>query len=406
MEGYNLISDLLLKIYERIAINDSVFEETLIGDDNILEGARILKALIINPYLQSFVEHLEEIIIANSDNFLATPYTNTGTGEIIDFDNGSLIGRNRNFYFSDINIGFASSLSFFDNGKFSDYAETDKLLLWKQLENFIERVLEAQNDSLLVELFLIIENCDKTKGILINKTGLIADNKRNYSYIYLYALNFEGKLSLDNELKSTNRIIDGSLNLNPSTTYEQYIDVLDVMNEVNHTSDIVSRYLKIYHVLEYLTYRITLSEIVTNVNQSKSFIRKIIQLSDSIKKSEREVFIANFKKLFNGNELVFEARINPILTADNKRDIKELYLDVAYNPKTLKHNAELIYGIRCSIVHNKESELHITISNPDEYRRLIPVIKMLIEVLEELIIAKISINEPLIQYTKSQLDLY
>lgn len=404
MDGHQLITELLYKIYSRNHVISSDFEEQLIADENTLEASKVLQGITTNINLKAFVSIIEKIINDNPDNFLTTPYTNTGTVEIIDFRTGALKGRNRNFFFSDINVGFASTLSLFENSPIIDFSSPQYLLLWKQLENYIERVLSSTND--LSEFFQIIENRDKDYGILINKTGLINDPKRLYSYIYLNTLNFEGKLSLDTELKYSNRTINPALTINPITTYEQYIDVLDVLNEVNHTNDIVNRFLKIYHVLEYLTYRVTLSKIVTQVEQSKSFIRKIIQLSDKIKKSESEVFVTNFIKLFQGKEVAFSSKLTSFLNPNNQSDIKELYLDKTFDPNILKHNAELIYGIRCSIVHNKESENHISISNPKDYINLIPIIRAYIELLEELIIEKVSVNDPLIQYSKEQLKFY
>lgn len=404
MDGQQLIIELLYKIYLRNHIISSDFEERLIADENILEASRVLQAITTNINLKAFVSIIEKIIFLDPDTFLTTPYTNTGTVEIIDFRTGALKGRNRNFFFSDVNVGFASTLSLFEESPITDFSSNQYLLLWKQIENYIERVLSSTND--LTPFFQIIENRDKNHGILINKSGLINDSKRLYSYIYLNTLNFEGRLSLDNELKYSNRTINPTLTINPITTYEQYIDVLDVLNEVNHTNDIVNRFLKIYHVLEYLTYRVTLSKIVTQVEQSKSFIRKIIQLSDKIKKSESDVFVTNFIKLFQGKEGVFNAKITPFLTPTNRSEIKELYLDKTFDPNILRHNAELIYGIRCSIVHNKESENHISISNPNDYINLIPIIRAYIELLEDLIIEKVSVNDPLIQYSKEQLNFY
>lgn len=404
MDGKKLITEILYKIYTRNHINSSDFEEKLIADENILEASKILQSITTNSHLKAFVSIIENIIGVNPDNFLTTPYTNTGVAEIVNFNTGALKGRNRNFFFSDVNVGFASTLSLFENSPITDFSSTQYLLLWKQIEYYIERILSSTKD--LDPLFQIIETRDKNFGILINKSGVIADTKRLFSYIYLNALNFEGKLSLDNELKYSNRTINPTLTINPITTYEQYIDVLDVMNEVNHTDDIVNRFLKIYHVLEYLTYRVTLSKIVSQVEQSKSFIRKIIQLSDKIKKSESEVFVTNFAKLFQGKEAALTTKLNPHLNPTNRAEIKELYLDKTFDPNILKHNAELIYGIRCSIVHNKESENHISISNPMDYKNLIPIIRAYIELLEELIIEKVSVNDPLIQYSKEQLNFF
>ncbi len=404
MEGKDLIETLLDRIYTRNGVVSDPFLDSLL-DNNVLDAASHLKSIVSNPYLVSFLERIESIIASNPDSFLTTPYSNTGTACIIDFSTGSLEGRNRDFFYSDIHVGFASTLSFFEAGKFVDFSTANKLLLWKQLEYFIERTIANGDSPSLELLFQVIENGDRMKGILVNKSSVSADVKRIYGYIYLCLLNFGNRLSMDSQLISNNRTINGSLALNSAVTYEQYLDVFDVLNEVNHASDIVGRFLKIYHVLEYLAYRVALSNIVSNVAQSKSFIRKVIQLSDGIRKNEGEQFVNSFVKLFAGKEALFHAKISSIANPASMSAIESWWMP-GYQSDNLKKNAGLIYSIRNSIVHNKESEFHISISNPDEYKIVIPVIKKLMEVLEELIVEKMSTNEPLIQYSRSQLDLF
>jgi len=411
MNGNQLITNFLLRIYEYKELSNDDFEEKLLGDNNLIEACGILATLIENHYLKTFIERIKKIVLSDPDNFLTKEYENTGKCFIIEFENEVLKYKNRNFYYSDINIGFASSVSFFEDNQFTDFSLSNHLRLWKQIEYFLERALNEKivtdtQQQIFDKFFKIVENADKTKGIFINKSEATDNINRLYSYLYLYALNYKEKLQLDPDIKIENRIVDETLTLDINVTYEQYFDILDVLNEVNHTSDILSRFLKIYHVLEYLAYRVELSKIVTQVDQSKSFILKIIQLSDDIRKSEQDIFSKNFKHLFETDVIKLKSKIEIVLNPDNRKYISDKWLGVNFDTNVIKHYAKIIYRIRNSIAHNKESENHITISNPDEYRIVIPVIKNFIEVLQELIVEKISTNQSLIQYSKEQLKLY
>ncbi len=66
----------------------------------------------------------------------------------------------------------------------------------------------------------------------------------------------------------------------------------------------------------------------------------------------------------------------------------------------------LIYRIRNSIVHNKESEFPITISNPNEYQKMVTMMHSLITILEEVIYKRINEPKLAISYGSPVIELY
>lgn len=69
--------------------------------------------------------------------------------------------------------------------------------------------------------------------------------------------------------------------------------------------------------------------------------------------------------------------------------------------------AELIYKIRCYIVHSKESEMHFTPDNIEEYKELIPVMAILIKVIQKEIVNVINDhNRNKLEFTDNKMMLY
>lgn len=65
--------------------------------------------------------------------------------------------------------------------------------------------------------------------------------------------------------------------------------------------------------------------------------------------------------------------------------------------------------LRCSIVHNKATELHFSRSNVSQYRDIVPLMKKIIRVMEEQIVNLIGCNDPnkrLLDYHSQTFNLY
>ncbi len=81
-------------------------------------------------------------------------------------------------------------------------------------------------------------------------------------------------------------------------------------------ADILSRFLKLYHSLEYLIYRVYLVELANKVGTSKIFVREFINASESMKKGEKESFCKNFIKIFDSDKAKIRAELLPEATAN------------------------------------------------------------------------------------------
>ena len=240
-----------------------------------------------------------------------------------------------------------------------------------------------------------------------------------YSYAYLKYIN-ENKFPIPDILReSDNFSIVRPLSFNNNAKYDQFLDVYDVLNEVKHSDDTLTRFLKVYQVLELLAYRKEFQELIKeHVQHRYPIVRKIASLTDSFKKSEQKELSNLFSDCFSE----IGERLDP-LAADGTRTISISYLTpqcLDYIKKIYKVDADLdvrhpkystvliskiVYQLRCSIVHNKETEFHYTYNNLEEYKAIVPLIKKLNELLLSYIVEIINQGNLLV-YSHEKLNLY
>lgn len=240
-----------------------------------------------------------------------------------------------------------------------------------------------------------------------------------YSYAYLKYIN-ENKFPIPNILhESGDFSIVTPLSFNNNAKYDQFIDVYDVLNEVKHSNDVLTRFLKVYQVLELLAYRKEFQNIIKEHMQHRyPIVRKIASLTDSFKKNEQ----TELSNLFGDCFLDIGERLDPV-AADGNRTISVSYLtpqctdyikkiykvSVDSNARNPKYStfaiSKIVYQLRCSIVHNKETEFHYTYNNIEEYKDIVPLIKKLNELLLAYIVEIINQGNSLV-YSHDKLNLY
>lgn len=103
-------------------------------------------------------------------------------------------------------------------------------------------------------------------------------------------------------------------------------------------------------------------------------------------------------------------------TGDSVNEINELLFNLGFkrnycsSVQTDNFNnvfSELIYKFRNSIVHNKETEFHITYGNFSEFPAIVNLMEnLLIKCLEEIVYNLLINNNPLVWYSQPSLQLY
>ncbi|MBA4198446.1 MAG: hypothetical protein C0459_12925 [Chitinophaga sp.] len=406
MTGKEMLSQFIVSLNDYLGFSDETVLENVIIDEDLKAALTRLKSLTPPPNFVKLIDSLDTIINSNKDNFLSETYSVTGSIEIVDFSIASLEKKNRAFAYSDNDFGYFSTKSLIQSGSIVDISLPHYAMLWKQIQEFLERCY-SNADTPRITLFLdCIRNNNFNLGFTINKQLSPFSADRHYSYIYLCFLNNSKSIDLPIDIIYSTPQLNNKLSLDSSKIYEQFFDIYDVLNELNQAPDILSRFLKLYHILEYFVYRVYLVDLTTRVGTNKFFVREFAISAESMKGKEKSTFIDNFQIIFNANRAAIKLELDPVSTHDAKTFLRDKGIVKGFDTSNFERVAALVYGLRCSIVHNKESEYHLTITNSEDYKDIIPLIKQLIKTLEFLVIKKIADNDDSIKYPKQQMSLY
>lgn len=407
MTGKELFSKVILSLNSYLGFNDQDLIDLIDVDENLEDGIQWFLTLQPPLIFEQFVKAIDKIRENNNGDFLNNPYSVIGNQVKIDFNQLKFKNRIRRFAYSNTDYGFVATSALFDNVDLIDLSSTENELIWKQVEEYLERCYSIANNALVNDFFDILNTQNKTTGLVINKSGNPFDEDKHYPYIYLSFLNESKSIILENDLKYSNNNIYPALTFDNAKDYEQYFDIYDVLNELNQSPDILNRFLRLYHTFEYLVYRVYLVDLVNRVGASRIFVREFINSAESMKKGEKESFLKNFNKIFSPDLIpTIEPALSGVTNGNIVTFLKDKKIVNGFNSNSIDKIAEFIYGLRCCIVHNKESEYHISISNSEDYKVIVPLIRRTLETFEGLVIKKIADNFNEIKYGQKTVQLY
>lgn len=270
---------------------------------------------------------------------------------------------------------------------------------WKILERMI------LNDTSKLD-FLTNMNTDlmlQKKIVYVLTCQADPDVWRLYSYAYLCYINKDSiAIPTDLSYSPSKKFSNIDITYNNDVLYEQYFEAYHVMNEAKHVNDLLGRYLRMFQVLELFVYRQTLVSIERQNNKNSAFVRNVIKEAFKTGSDEKKQFVEGLLKVF------------PSLAAKITQDDiapYDIFLDTTYSIKSGdQHNAKkvarIIYALRNSVVHNKESELHFSFGNVDEYLDGINLMKVILPKMEETIVETINTPNCPVSFTKDKMPLY
>lgn len=225
----------------------------------------------------------------------------------------------------------------------------------------------------------------KNDYFLLTQESNTDNDWRLYSYGYYCFVN-KSKFQMPDILKyEENKEFVADIQYDADNKYEQYFDVYNIMSESKYSRDILTRYLRMYQILEYLGYRKALADMTKGNIKENGFVRNVINKANRGSSGE-------LSELKNGLSSAFP--LNGIIA---ESDITQSQNDFIKNKLMIKNGNhddaklwEIIYKLRNCIVHNKESELHFTYTNTINYSDGIDLMKILIEKIEPQIIEVIN----------------
>lgn len=283
---------------------------------------------------------------------------------------------------------------------------------------FIESIVVDKNRQKKLLKELLRKEQENTYIIEVDKSGLglTKTEANNFENLYAFALassmNNKDSIEIPQELVfswGTNPIL-ASFDYNKNIVYKEFYDIYDVFNDWLHATDILTAFIKMYQIAEYMIYRSQMVEIVNRANIKQSFLRETKNLSAKYVKSERDTIIANFSKLFNSFSLdprEVTASWSFVDQYFGEANGGGHYLDTTKPQNNIdKGVARFIYDTRCAIVHNKESEFHIQYNNYEDYKDIVPLMRSINNIMAKKILEIINSLTPSIHYQSQKLDLY
>lgn len=210
--------------------------------------------------------------------------------------------------------------------------------------------------------------------------------------------------------------------------YHQFNDIFDVLSEYNSRSEILTKYLTLYHVIENFMFKLPIVRLERRKNGDMFSIRDFRNMYSKVSDTEADAINKAILKLLDyeiSPGHTFKARVvttwNKLLPANapTGRDAeiqgvlgalglteKDIALTHAQFKANLGSNlARVVYGIRNAVVHNKATEFHLTYATLTGAFCLI-IEEFLIPVLEEICFALISNKNDYVWYSNEHLVLY
>lgn len=208
--------------------------------------------------------------------------------------------------------------------------------------------------------------------------------------------------------------------------YHQWNEVLNVLSEYNSRNEILLKYLTIYHVVENFMFKFPIVELERQQAGLMFSLRDFRRLYNQIDEAEPSALKRMFQAALSveaSTGVTFEAHLvtrwQSLELTTSQVDIEDALrlLGIKKNRRPLRYSefragsechgyfSQMVYQIRCAIVHNKETEFHLTYASLNE--GLIALIeRFLIPSLEEICFALIGTPNQEFWYSRKELLLY
>jgi hypothetical protein len=206
--------------------------------------------------------------------------------------------------------------------------------------------------------------------------------------------------------------------------YQQLNDVFEVLSEYNSREEVLTKYLTLYHVIENFMFKLPIVELERQGGGRMFSIRDFRRLYKEVDESElsalKRLFVTTFQ-LETTPGIMFEQHVvtrwNSLIPGTDPADIESALgaLDLKKNKRAMTHAdfaddlarnfARMVYAIRNAIVHNKETEFHLTYATLDETVCAL-IESFLIPCLEEMCFALVGSQNPYVWYSNKEIQLY
>lgn len=222
-----------------------------------------------------------------------------------------------------------------------------------------------------------IDFTNRKSIVVCEKTCVTNRHAGNANVISLLKLHM---VSTGNKITRSNLYITppknpSQQNYLPTNSYAQFSDVIHILGEYLDRTDVLAKFLSMYHVIENFMVKSQIVKLERKANGSMFSIRDFRRLNKAVDTSEMDAIDKLVKAIFSlqysaarfgdfafaswqtfrgaqaANLVDIDKFLNNLINSDNA------IITAGQFPKFF---STLIYQMRCSIVHNKETEFHIS----------------------------------------------
>jgi hypothetical protein len=210
--------------------------------------------------------------------------------------------------------------------------------------------------------------------------------------------------------------------IKPGAAYHQWNEILNVLSEYNSRDETLLKFLTIYHVIENFMYKRPIVELEQKMSGAMFSIRDFRRLYNNVQMKEEDALKGLFQEVFKMDALPrikfkdhIVARWRRLVPTVSKANIDHslnlIGLSFSFNSfkddSALSCFSKLIYMIRNTIVHNKETEFHLTYASLNMHPSLCSIIEdFALPSLEEICFSLISKPNQGFWYQNKEICLY
>lgn len=254
----------------------------------------------------------------------------------------------------------------------------------EQIVPFLERIENVQEMILRAVKLLCLKK--QYRSILVAKESTDEKKRRSrIEYLKMYAV-LKGE-TFHIITPAPIHQVSLPVEYNHDIEYSQYSEIIDVLNEYNAQIHIVDKYLRIYQVIENFMYKTIICELCELKDYERLTLSDFKAISDRLQTNEKRALAGFLEKALkvevagkSFTERLKDSWNNCFIVPVDNLDKAEVFVQKLgiisnsgsyFNVRNIQNNvsqittlfAEMIYKTRCSIVHNKVNEYHITYTN-------------------------------------------
>lgn len=240
------------------------------------------------------------------------------------------------------------------------------------------------SNKYIISIIKSLLSIDKTSEVLGNCwASTKSDNKNDFVTTIKYQAVLNGNIiTFPHKHKTIAPHSEILSTLSARSQYTQYHEPIMMLGEINSKTSTLETYLSSYHVLENYMLRARIAEVTTQTpsNQKKFRIRDFKRLEIAVEHKEmphlKNLFEKSKNLRFGGVEFhaivegfrdtlvahpdYDQEKMNEILRNLSIVTKSGTVVDINDDDQLQANIHKIVYMIRCSIVHNKETEFHIS----------------------------------------------